>query len=157
MNAQTCQIALYDSGSTAGIYRNGIAAASFFYYCSITLFDDDVCTALTAVACVGLIIYNSAGQVAVGELQGVRPSMPPDVSCLVVPLPPGPPLSFVPLSSFAFYNGYSPVHSGSVYAAPLPASSGLLRKNEDMPHDFHWNPHITPSWKNQDQSRILLS
>ena len=51
MNAQTCQIALYDSGSTVGIYRNGIAAASFFYYCSITLFDDDVCTALTAVAC----------------------------------------------------------------------------------------------------------
>ena len=39
---------------------------------------------------------------------------------------------FVPLSSFAFYNGYSPVHSGSVYAAPLPASSGLLRKNVKM-------------------------
>ena len=49
MNAQTCQIALYDSGSTAGIYRNGIAAASFFYYCSITLFDGDVCAAFTAV------------------------------------------------------------------------------------------------------------
>jgi DNA-binding transcriptional LysR family regulator len=58
---------------------------------------------------------------------------------------------------YDFYNGYSPVRSGSVYAAPLPASSGLLRKNEDMPHDFHWNPHITLSWKNQDQSRILLS
>ena len=63
----------------------------------------------------------------------------------------------VPLSSFAFYNGYFLVRSGSVYAAPLPASSELLRKNEDMLHDFHWNPHITPSWKNQDQSRIQLS
>ena len=94
MNAQTCQTTLYDSGSTVGIYRNGIAAASFFYYRSITLFDGDifalvindgtaayqfgyaavsgygpgggfvdgdVCAALTAVACVCLIIYNSAG------------------------------------------------------------------------------------------------
>ena len=35
---------------------------------------------------------------------------------------------FVPLSSFVFYNGCSPVHSGSVYAAPLPASAGLFEK-----------------------------
>ena len=49
MNAQTCQTTLYASGSTVGIYRNGIAAASFFYYRSITLFDGDVCAAFTAV------------------------------------------------------------------------------------------------------------
>ena len=49
MNAQTCQTTLYDSGSTVGIYRNGIAAASFFYYHSVTLFDGDVCAAFTAV------------------------------------------------------------------------------------------------------------
>ena len=50
MNAQTCQTTLYASGSTVGIYRNGIAAASFFYYRSITLFDGDVCAAFTALA-----------------------------------------------------------------------------------------------------------
>ena len=50
MNVQICQITLYASGSTVGIYRNGIAVASFFYYRSVPLFDGDVCTALTAVA-----------------------------------------------------------------------------------------------------------
>ena len=49
MNVQICQITLYDSGSTVGIYRNGIAAASFFYYRSVPLFDGDVCAAFTAV------------------------------------------------------------------------------------------------------------
>ena len=49
MNAQTCQTTLYDSGSTVGIYRNGIAAASFFYYRSVILFDGDVYAAFTAV------------------------------------------------------------------------------------------------------------
>lgn len=49
MNVQICQITLYDSGSTVGIYRNGIAVASFFYYRSIILFDGDVCAAFTAV------------------------------------------------------------------------------------------------------------
>ena len=42
MNVQICQITLYASGSTVGIYRNGIAVASFFYYRSITLFDGDI-------------------------------------------------------------------------------------------------------------------
>ena len=49
MNVQICQITLYDSGSTVGIYRNGIAAASFFYYRSVPLFDGDVCAAFIAV------------------------------------------------------------------------------------------------------------
>ena len=38
-----------------------------------------------------------------------------------------------------------------------PFSAGLFEKNEDMLHDFHWNLHTTPSWKNQDQLRFLLS